>query len=108
MRRSANCAPCPAWRGSRSASNAPCSPGARSPRPSGHMADVVALFALLAAVHGGVATASVRPDTAAQAHEAHGTVQTDSFWSQALGVHKHVEVYLPPSYADHPDRRYPV
>ena len=72
------------------------------------MADVVALFALLAAVHGGVATASVRPDTAAQAHEAHGTVQTNSFWSQALGVHKHVEVYLPPSYADHPDRRYPV
>ncbi|MGH7624721.1 MAG: hypothetical protein ACREOJ_05295, partial [Gemmatimonadaceae bacterium] len=66
------------------------------------MVDVIALVALLAAVHGGVATAPVRQDTAAHTREAHGTVRTDSFRSQALGVHKQVEVYLPPSYADHP------
>ena len=29
---------------------------------------------------------------------AHGTVRTDSLWSQALGAYKHYRVYLPPSY----------
>ncbi|HXD23675.1 MAG TPA: alpha/beta hydrolase-fold protein, partial [Gemmatimonadaceae bacterium] len=72
------------------------------------MVDVIALVALLAAVPGGAATVPARQDTAVHTRGAHGTVRTDSFWSQALGVHKHVEVYLPPSYADHPDRRYPV
>lgn len=38
----------------------------------------------------------------------HGTVRTDSLWSSALGVVKHYLVYLPPSYATDPSRRYPV
>jgi S-formylglutathione hydrolase FrmB len=37
-----------------------------------------------------------------------GAVVTDSFWSQALGVRKRVVIWLPPSYAGQPDRRYPV
>jgi putative tributyrin esterase len=32
----------------------------------------------------------------------------DSFWSQALGIRKHVVVWLPPSYAVQRERRYPV
>jgi putative tributyrin esterase len=39
---------------------------------------------------------------------AHGTVRTDSLWSQALGVYKHYRVYLPPSYEQDRARRYPV
>jgi len=39
---------------------------------------------------------------------AHGRVVVDSFWSQALGVRKHVLVWLPPSYATQRRRRYPV
>jgi S-formylglutathione hydrolase FrmB len=39
---------------------------------------------------------------------ARGTVVTDTFWSQALGIHKQLVVYLPPSYARKPERRYPV
>lgn len=39
---------------------------------------------------------------------AHGTVHEDAFYSDALGVTKHVAVYLPPSYAAQPARRYPV
>ena len=38
----------------------------------------------------------------------HGTVVTDTLWSQALGASKSLVVYLPPSYADTPSRRYPV
>jgi putative tributyrin esterase len=37
-----------------------------------------------------------------------GTVVTDTLWSQALGTKKAVIVYLPPSYAGTPSRRYPV
>jgi putative tributyrin esterase len=37
-----------------------------------------------------------------------GQVQADTIWSQALGVHKRLLVYLPPSYAQQPTRRYPV
>lgn len=38
-----------------------------------------------------------------------GTVHTDTFWSQALGVTKKLVVYLPPSYRDTAvARRYPV
>jgi len=32
----------------------------------------------------------------------------DSFWSQSLGTRKRVIVWLPPSYAAQPNRRYPV
>ncbi|HEU4631129.1 MAG TPA: alpha/beta hydrolase family protein [Gemmatimonadaceae bacterium] len=39
---------------------------------------------------------------------AHGTVRADTLWAQALGVRKQFLVYLPPSYAVEPDRRYPV
>jgi S-formylglutathione hydrolase FrmB len=35
-------------------------------------------------------------------------VVTDSFYSPALGVTKHYLVYLPPSYASSPSRRFPV
>jgi S-formylglutathione hydrolase FrmB len=37
-----------------------------------------------------------------------GTVHEDTFLSTALGVRKHVVVYLPPSYATDSTRRYPV
>ena len=37
-----------------------------------------------------------------------GTVVTDTLWSQALGASKSIVVYLPPSYAANPGRRYPV
>jgi S-formylglutathione hydrolase FrmB len=39
---------------------------------------------------------------------AHGTVITDTLWSQSLGTRKAVVVYLPPSYGARPERRYPV
>lgn len=39
---------------------------------------------------------------------ARGTLLTDTLWSQALGVRKALVVYLPPSYAANPSRRYPV
>lgn len=39
---------------------------------------------------------------------AHGPVMLDSLYSPALGVLKHLVVYLPPSYAENPTRRYPV
>lgn len=38
----------------------------------------------------------------------HGTVVTDTLWSQALGTKKQVIVYLPPSYTRGTRRRYPV
>ena len=37
-----------------------------------------------------------------------GTVVADTLWSQALGTRKQVIIYLPPSYARSPARRYPV
>ncbi|HEX6964611.1 MAG TPA: alpha/beta hydrolase family protein [Gemmatimonadaceae bacterium] len=39
---------------------------------------------------------------------AHGTVRVASFVSPALGVRKHYEIYLPPSYDRDATRRYPV
>jgi S-formylglutathione hydrolase FrmB len=39
---------------------------------------------------------------------AHGTLHTDTLWSQSLGIRKALVVYLPPSYAASPSRRYPV
>lgn len=38
----------------------------------------------------------------------HGSVVTDTLWSQSLGAKKAVVVYLPPSYARAQARRYPV
>src|SRR5271156_906579 len=38
----------------------------------------------------------------------HGSVVTDTLWSQSLGAKKTVIVYLPPSYTTSPSRRYPV
>jgi S-formylglutathione hydrolase FrmB len=38
----------------------------------------------------------------------HGSVVTDTLWSQALGTRKAVVVYLPPSYGQAAARRYPV
>lgn len=37
-----------------------------------------------------------------------GTVREEVFDSPALGVAKRMMIYLPPSYATHPERRYPV
>ncbi len=37
-----------------------------------------------------------------------GTLDTVTFWSQALGTRKHAIVWLPPSYATEASRRYPV
>ena len=37
-----------------------------------------------------------------------GTVHEDVFFSQALGVRKHLAVYLPPSYSRDTTRRFPV
>src|ERR1700759_4587623 len=38
----------------------------------------------------------------------HGRLHEDEFFSVALGVKKHVVVYLPPSYTKTPAKRYPV
>lgn len=40
--------------------------------------------------------------------KARGTLVIDTLWSQALGANKSLVVYLPPSYAASPGRRYPV
>jgi S-formylglutathione hydrolase FrmB len=45
---------------------------------------------------------------AAAAPAARGRLVDDSVWSQALGTGKHLVVWLPPSYAAEPARRYPV
>jgi putative tributyrin esterase len=42
------------------------------------------------------------------AQSQHGTVATAEFFSAALGARKRYLVYLPPSYAAAPSRRYPV
>jgi enterochelin esterase-like enzyme len=45
---------------------------------------------------------------ASTGERSHGTVHEDAFYSTALGVDKHLVVYLPPSYGRDPTRRYPV
>jgi S-formylglutathione hydrolase FrmB len=37
-----------------------------------------------------------------------GVLRTDTLWAQSLGIRKALTVYLPPSYARSPARRYPV
>jgi len=67
------------------------------------------LFALNAAT--GPTRGPVAPvarQAAPAVDSAHGTVITDTLWSQSLGTKKAVVVYLPPSYATAPEKRYPV
>ncbi len=59
---------------------------------------VTALFAAVMSV--------AAPAVGAQARKS--AVHTDTMWAQSLGVRKALTVYLPPSYATSPDRRYPV
>ncbi|MGQ0715554.1 MAG: alpha/beta hydrolase [Gemmatimonadaceae bacterium] len=47
------------------------------------------------------------PDVA-PADTTRGRVQVDTVWSNALGIHKQLVIYLPPSYEREPSRRYPV
>ena len=37
-----------------------------------------------------------------------GSILADTFWSQALGTRKRAMIWLPPSYATQPQKRYPV
>ncbi len=39
---------------------------------------------------------------------AQGSLDSASFWSQSLGLRKNFRIWLPPSYAANPTRRYPV
>ncbi|HEX7019645.1 MAG TPA: alpha/beta hydrolase family protein [Gemmatimonadaceae bacterium] len=59
-----------------------------------------------------IGAATVTPAIAAGQPAAHerdrGTVREETFFSPALGVTKRMAVYLPPSYASQPNRRYPV
>lgn len=48
------------------------------------------------------------PLPAQTAARSKGVVRTERLWSQSLGIDKEVVVYLPPSYATQPNRRYPV
>ena len=58
---------------------------------------------------GGVALCLATLGLAAPAQaQRHGTVTVDDFRSDALGVRKDYWVYLPPSYATDPGRRFPV
>jgi putative tributyrin esterase len=67
------------------------------------VAVVVPAGASAPALRDGFAPPATRPSPADS-----GRVVTDSLWSQALGIRKHVVVWLPPSYARSPARRYPV
>lgn len=55
-----------------------------------------------------LALAAALPAALPAALAAQGTVRTDTLWSQALGTHKALVVYLPPSYARDTARRFPV
>lgn len=60
------------------------------------------IIATLALAAVGLASDVPRADTV------RGHVRVDTMWSGALGVRKQLLVYLPPSYAREPSRRYPV
>jgi len=62
---------------------------------------------MIAALLLALAAAGPHPGPAA-VDSVHGVVITDTLWSQSLGTKKAVVVYLPPSYAASPSRRYPV
>ena len=50
--------------------------------------------------------ASALPSPAQNRPAAHGTLDTLTFWSQSLGARKRAIVWLPPSYAAQPTRRF--
>lgn len=72
---------------------------ARSPRTVGRC--VLICSGLLAAVH-----SAHGQREAGQAPQ--GVVRSDTMWSQSLGALKVLTVYLPPSYATAPGKRYPL
>jgi S-formylglutathione hydrolase FrmB len=51
---------------------------------------------------------SAPPANATPATFPRGTVRTDTVWGNAIGAKKALRVYLPPSYASAPTRRYPL
>lgn len=67
-------------------------------------------FALCALLVGALHTAvgAQASPAAMRAGPARGTVHTDTLWAQSLGIHKALTVYLPPSYAVSPAKRYPL
>lgn len=69
---------------------------------------VVVAVALAACGGSGADATSPLPGPPPSANLGASQVVTDSFYSPALGVNKHYEVYLPPSYASSPSRRFPV
>jgi S-formylglutathione hydrolase FrmB len=73
-----------------------------------HGAVAVALSAALSAALGCSSASDAGTTPVAPPSDSHGVVETDSFSSAALGVTKQYLVYLPPSYASQPQRRYPV
>jgi S-formylglutathione hydrolase FrmB len=66
----------------------------------------VATAVIVGHVTASTAVAARSPD--ARLGVARGAVRQDTLWSQALGIRKHVVVWLPPSYDREPSRRYPV
>jgi S-formylglutathione hydrolase FrmB len=66
-----------------------------------------AALGLVAVLTAATAIAQASPQRATQ-DAGRGSVITDTLWSQALGASKSIVVYLPPSYAANPGRRYPV
>ncbi|HEX4933222.1 MAG TPA: alpha/beta hydrolase-fold protein, partial [Gemmatimonadaceae bacterium] len=63
--------------------------------------------ALALAFGAGGRPAFAQGPAASPAPAARGTLDTLAFWSQSLGTRKRALVWLPPSYAAQPQRRYP-
>jgi S-formylglutathione hydrolase FrmB len=83
-------------------------PGARAALGAA-VALALAARAAPAGAQPAAAPATAPPEAAAVgADPARGQVVVDSLWSPALGTRKRFLVYLPPSYARAPARRYPV
>src|SRR3954468_1819412 len=76
--------------------------------PRRTLAHLSITFAIGLALHGIARPLSAQARAANSTVAAHGTVRGDAFLSDALGVTKHLMVYLPPSYDRSPKRRYPV
>jgi putative tributyrin esterase len=68
---------------------------------AGYGSLVLVLVALAQAPATSTRTGNQQPATS-------GSVVSDTFWSQALGIRKRVMVWLPPSYATQPQKRFPV
>ncbi len=67
----------------------------------------VALLLALAGMSTSAASAQSASPSALPSSQ-RGAVVTDTLWSAALGTHKTVTVYLPPSYQSRPAARFPV